>query len=76
MAVDSLEAALTERTKAVIPVDLYGGFPDLVAIEKLCDAHGVALIEDAAEAAGGATPAVPPGRSVARRRSASTGPRR
>ena len=53
MSVDSLEAALSPRTKAVIPVDLYGGFPDLVAIEKLCDAHGVALIEDAAEAAGG-----------------------
>jgi perosamine synthetase len=53
MSVDSLEAALSPRTKAVIPVDLYGGFPDLVAIEKFCDAHGVALIEDAAEAAGG-----------------------
>ena len=53
MAIDSLEAALSPQTKAVIPVDLYGGFPDLVTIEKLCDAHGAALIEDAAEAAGG-----------------------
>ena len=53
MAVDSMEAAITPQTKAVIPVDLYGGFPDLLALEKLCDAHGVALIEDAAEAAGG-----------------------
>ena len=25
------------RTKAIIPVDLYGGFPDLVALEALCD---------------------------------------
>ena len=53
MAVDAAEAAITERTKAIIAVDLYGGFPDLVALEKLCDHHGLALIEDSAEAAGG-----------------------
>lgn len=53
MSVPSVEAALTERTKAVITVDLYGGFPDLTALEDLCAARGVALIEDSAEAAGG-----------------------
>ena len=53
MAVDAAEAAITERTKAIIAVDLYGGFPDLVALEKLCDRYGLALIEDSAEAAGG-----------------------
>ena len=37
----------------MIPVDLYGGFPDLVALEALCEEHGIAMIEDAAEAAGG-----------------------
>ena len=53
MDVGAAEAAITERTKAMIPVDLYGGFPDLVALEKLADHHGLALIEDSAEAAGG-----------------------
>jgi perosamine synthetase len=53
ISVKSVEAMLSERTKAVIAVDLYGGFPDLVALEALCNAHGVPLIEDAAEAAGG-----------------------
>ena len=53
MSVASVEAMLTDRTKAVIAVDLYGGFPDLVALETLCAARGVALIEDSAEAAGG-----------------------
>jgi perosamine synthetase len=53
MSVDAATAAITERTKAIIPVDLYGGFPDLVALEDLCDRHGLFLIEDSAEAAGG-----------------------
>jgi perosamine synthetase len=53
MSVASVEAMLSERTKAVIAVDLYGGFPDLVALETLCAAQGVALIEDSAEAVGG-----------------------
>jgi len=48
--VDSVEAAITERTKAVIPVH-YAGYP--VAIDRLaalCDERGLALIEDAAHA--------------------------
>jgi perosamine synthetase len=53
MSVTSVKAMLSERTKAVIAVDLYGGFPELVALEALCEAHGILLIEDAAEAAGG-----------------------
>jgi perosamine synthetase len=53
MSVDATEAAITERTEAIIAVDLYGGFPDLVALEKLCDRYRLTLIEDAAEAAGG-----------------------
>ena len=53
MSVRGVEAMLSERTKAVIAVDLYGGFPDLVALETLCAAHDVPMIEDSAEAAGG-----------------------
>jgi pyridoxal phosphate-dependent aminotransferase EpsN len=38
--------------KAVIPVDLYGQCADYGRIEDLCAAHGVPIIEDAAEALG------------------------
>jgi perosamine synthetase len=48
----SLEACITPRTKAVIPVDLYGGMPDIDAILAVAQKHGVAVIEDAAEAIG------------------------
>ena len=48
----SIEAVLTPRTQAVIVVDLYGNMPDFDPILELCRQHNVALIEDAAEAAG------------------------
>jgi perosamine synthetase len=53
LSVESARSRITERTKAIIAVDLYGGFPDLVALERLCDEFGIALVEDSAEAAGG-----------------------
>lgn len=52
MDADSLEQAVTERTKAIIPVDLYGGTPDWDAILAVAGRHGIAVIEDAAEAVG------------------------
>lgn len=48
----SLERAITPRTKAVIPVDLYGGMPDYQAISEVAGRHGITVIEDAAEAVG------------------------
>jgi perosamine synthetase len=48
----AFEAALTPRTKAVVVVDLYGGLPDMDAILAVADRHGVAVVEDAAEAIG------------------------
>ena len=48
----SLEACITPRTKAVIPVDLYGGVPDWEAILKITKKYGISVIEDAAEAVG------------------------
>lgn len=53
LSVPSVRQCLTPRTKAIIPVDLYGMFPDLVALRALADAHGLAVIEDAAQAIGG-----------------------
>lgn len=49
---ESLESCITSRTKAVIPVDLYGGMPDMDAILALASRRGIAVIEDAAEAIG------------------------
>ncbi|MGO4326841.1 DegT/DnrJ/EryC1/StrS family aminotransferase [Cupriavidus sp. 2TAF22] len=48
----SFEACITPRTKAVIPVDLYGNMPDYDALCAIASRHGVAVIEDAAESAG------------------------
>lgn len=50
--VASFEAAITPRTRAVIPVDLYGGMPDMDGIRRVAAEHGIAVIEDAAEAIG------------------------
>ena len=52
MTPDSLEAVLTSRTRAVIPVDLYGSMPDLDAITEVAARVGAVVIEDAAEAIG------------------------
>jgi perosamine synthetase len=52
MAPASLEACITPRTKALIPVDVYGGMPDMEPLLEVARRHGLAVIEDAAEAVG------------------------
>jgi len=47
-----VEAAITPRTKAIIAVHLYGNLCELDALARIAEAHGLALIEDAAEALG------------------------
>lgn len=49
---ESIERAITAKTKAVIAVDLFGNMPDWDGIKGVADKHGVTLIEDAAEAVG------------------------
>lgn len=49
---ESTRACITPRTRAVIPVDLYGGMPDYDALLGVAAEHGLAVIEDAAEAVG------------------------
>lgn len=45
-----LEAAITPRTKAVLPVHLYGAMCDMKALRALCDQHGLKLVADCAHA--------------------------
>lgn len=48
----SFEACITPRTKAVIPVNLYGNMPDWDALRAVAARHNIAIIEDAAESIG------------------------
>jgi dTDP-4-amino-4,6-dideoxygalactose transaminase len=47
-----LERTITERTRAIVPVHLYGRPAELESILEVADRHGVALIEDACQAHG------------------------
>jgi dTDP-4-amino-4,6-dideoxygalactose transaminase len=47
-----IEAAITPRTKAIVPVHLYGQCADMKAIRKIADRHKLAVIEDNAQAIG------------------------
>jgi dTDP-4-amino-4,6-dideoxygalactose transaminase len=49
---EQYRAAITTHTKALLPVHLYGQPVDLAPLRELCDAKGLALIEDAAQAHG------------------------
>jgi len=47
-----IEAAITSRTKAIMPVSLYGQVADMAAINAIAARHGLAVIEDAAQSFG------------------------
>jgi dTDP-4-amino-4,6-dideoxygalactose transaminase len=48
----AIEGAITKRTKAVMPVHLYGRCADMDAITRVARQHGLLIVEDAAQAAG------------------------
>ena len=48
----AVEKSLTKKTKAILPVDLYGYSADMKPLRVLADKHGIALVEDAAQAHG------------------------
>ncbi len=56
-----VEAALTRRTRAILPVHLYGQMCDMRALRGLAERHGLFLIEDAAHCVEGERDGVRPG---------------
>jgi dTDP-4-amino-4,6-dideoxygalactose transaminase len=53
MDADKLEAAITERTKAILPVHYTGNVADMPRIKEIADKHGLKIVEDACQSIGG-----------------------
>jgi len=58
---EKIEKAITKKTKAIMSVDLYGLSADMQSIREIADTHGLAIIEDAAQAHGASYKRRPPG---------------
>lgn len=52
LSADSVATCISASTRAVLPVHLYGRAADLDGLATVCDSHGLALIEDCAQAHG------------------------
>jgi perosamine synthetase len=52
MAPEAVEAVITDRTRAVVAVDIYGYPCELDELRSICDARGIALVQDACEGLG------------------------
>jgi len=50
--VHSIEAAITSKTRAIMPVSLYGQAPDMDDINAIADRHNLAVVDDAAQSFG------------------------
>ena len=62
-----VKGAITARTKAVIPVHLYGLMADVRSLAQICDDAGIEMIEDAAHAAEPIRDGLRPGHKGSRR---------
>ena len=68
----AVEAAITERTRAIMPVHLYGHPADMTALGAIAERHGLMLFEDAAQAHGATLDGARSARSARSRCSRST----
>lgn len=50
--VNQVESAITPRTRAIVPVDLYGQSAEMKALRAIADRYGLVIVEDAAQAIG------------------------
>jgi perosamine synthetase len=57
----AIEKAITKKTEALMPVDLYGLPADMRPIREIADKHGLRIVEDAAQAHGATYHGKPPG---------------
>src|SRR5207249_9395788 len=55
METSQVEKAITSRTRAILPVHLYGQMADMNPLKQICQRHNLALIEDAAQEIGRAS---------------------
>lgn len=58
---EAVEAAVTSRTKAILPVHLYGRMADMIGFAKVAKKHNLVLIEDAAHCVEGMRNGLRPG---------------
>ncbi|OGW47895.1 MAG: hypothetical protein A2Y66_00720 [Nitrospirae bacterium RBG_13_41_22] len=59
--VELIKSKITEKTKAIIPVHLYGQMSDMRGIRKIADKYGIVVIEDAAHCIEGIRDGIKPG---------------
>ena len=58
---DAIESAITSRTKAILPVEVFGNTAHFDSYERIAKKHNIALIEDSCEALGGGLKGRPAG---------------
>jgi len=61
ISTEKIEKAITKKTKAIVPVDLYGLSADMKPIREIAEKHGLKIVEDAAQAHGAHYMGKPPG---------------
>ncbi|MEM2105168.1 MAG: DegT/DnrJ/EryC1/StrS family aminotransferase [Candidatus Bathyarchaeia archaeon] len=61
ISAEKIEKAITKKTRAIVPVDLYGLPADMKPIREIANKHGLKIVEDSAQAHGAAYMGKPPG---------------